>query len=184
MNRSPRALLTTIALFGGLAATGCQTGGESLLFVQSADSALITPVGDDTYTLELRDVASNVTYFTDRPGRDTGTMPTDLFIERWSEGHDSFADDPPNAAVTVADEDTIWVIELMHPELEGSTLRYRVKFLDDSPHFQATAARGTAPPTAESVVLFIDNLTYSRRDPMNRPDNFGRRHERYHRHRR
>ena len=63
-----------------LVAAGCQTSkpAESLLFVQTAASARLTPLAgeDGPYTLDLIGVGDKVTYFSDRPNRETGTVPT------------------------------------------------------------------------------------------------------------
>jgi hypothetical protein len=62
------------------------------LFVVHADQATLS---DDV--ISLTDVAPQVIAFTDRPDRLFGTITMEDLAAAWTEGADSFADDPPNA---------------------------------------------------------------------------------------
>ena len=57
--------------------------------------------------LTLYDVPRQTMYFTDRPNRVVGNMPTEKFVARWGtdKGPNGFATVPPNAAVTVFQPD-------------------------------------------------------------------------------
>ena len=74
------------------------------MFVQIARS-----VTSDQTTLTLQDVAPSTLYFSDRPERVVGHMTTEQFVEQWSEGPNSFLEDPPNAVLSYvgAGEDTL-----------------------------------------------------------------------------
>ena len=62
------------------------------MFVQIARN-----VTSDQTTLTLQDVAPSTLYFSDRPERVVGHMTTEQFVEQWTEGPNSFFEDPPNA---------------------------------------------------------------------------------------
>jgi len=66
----------------------------SLLFLQTAHSGTFTEI-DGKKILTLNDVSSSTVWFADRPQRVTGHESTDEFIAKWSQGEDSFTDDPP-----------------------------------------------------------------------------------------
>ena len=68
-------------------------------------------------------------------------------MAQWAVGEDSFASNPPNAALSIltgtAPQEII--LELMSPRLEGSDLVYDVKVL-----------QGNEKATGKTVSLFID----------------------------
>ena len=119
-----------IALFGRLSSAGAwaaleatpaatpSAGGSppAFLFVQLADSGSWAPKpGEDgVYLLTLRGTGDQTLYFSDRPERIVGTMPTDQFLDTL--GFTPI--NPPNAAVVVTTPDgerDVLVIELMNP---------------------------------------------------------------------
>lgn len=114
-----------------------------LLFVQSATSGTF-----DGKTLALKLVGPTI-FFTDRPYRVVGHLRTEVLIKEWRKGLDSFAADPPNAALSILDEQAIKsiVVELFDPILDGNSVSYRVKVLE-----------GNIPPTFKTASLFIDPL--------------------------
>jgi hypothetical protein len=74
-------------------------------------------------------------------------MKTAKFVPFWSKGKNSFLSDPPNADVSILDDDKLKqvVVTLMDPKVEGDTLTYKVKVLE-----------GDMPDKGEDVSLFID----------------------------
>jgi len=116
------------------------------MFVQLARG-----VTSDQSTLRLEDVSPSTLYFSDRPERVVGHMTTDQFVEQWSEGPNSFLEDPPNAVLSYASpgEDILSdaVVVLRDPVVAGSSLSYSIEVLD-----------GTVPSTSGAVTLFIDPL--------------------------
>ena len=99
--------------------------------------------------LIMTDIAPNAIVFADRPVRAAGHVLAKDFLKQWDEGNDSFANDPPNATISVfkgdgsAVEDA--VVVLVKPMLEGKTLSFDVKVLEGN----LTGADGPA-------ALFID----------------------------
>jgi hypothetical protein len=108
--------------------------GAKFLFIQSAQSGLVSELNATTSTLELNDVSDKTVVFSDRPDRIVRSVNTTNFIGNWSSGPDSFAVDPPNAVLIVGDEiegeqrQDYAVIELFNPQYdsEANTLRYDI----------------------------------------------------------
>ena len=69
--------------------------GESLC-VHSANAEFLR---DGTLTLSGINPAT--LYFSDRPERIVGHVPTDVFVDQWDKGKDNFAADPPNATLSI-----------------------------------------------------------------------------------
>ena len=74
-------------------------------------------------------------------------MKTTAFIPFWSTGKDSFLKDPPNADVSIVEDDKLRqvVVVLQAPELKSDTLTYTVKVL-----------QGEMPAKGADVSVFID----------------------------
>jgi hypothetical protein len=123
-----------------------QTTQASLLFVQTAQK-----IDYKDGVMTLHDVPSQTIFFTDRPNRVVGNLPTNAFVAKWTtdKGPNGFASNPPNAAVTVFQPDGIRtaVVELSNPRLDGSKLSYNVKVL-----------QGIASTQPASGVLVIDDF--------------------------
>jgi len=99
------------------------------LFVQHGTGGTLSGT-----TLTLTDVGSQTGWFTDRPYRKAGQIPTAKFLTLWDEGENSFADDPPNAdfTCTVDGEVVNFVVELASPALVGDDLSYSVTAVPDT----------------------------------------------------
>ena len=114
------------------------------LFVQTAAS-----MTSDRPTITLHGFSPSTFYFADRPKREVGHMSTRHFVDNWTEGDNSFADNPPNAVLSYAEpgdrlpEDAVVVIQ--DPHLDGDALSYSIKLLD-----------GTVPAATGPLALFID----------------------------
>ncbi|HLN05251.1 MAG TPA: hypothetical protein VK217_03150 [Acidimicrobiales bacterium] len=117
---------------------------EQSMFVQTAHG-----VTSDGKSLTLKGVTPSTLYFSDRPKRIVGHMSTADFVELWSEGDNSFEEDPPNAVLAFLEpgdevpEDAVVVIQ--EPRLEDGQLTYSIESLE-----------GTLPTQAGPVTLFID----------------------------
>ncbi len=101
-----------------------------LLFVQNAHGMSLADG-----KLKLEGVGASTVFFSDRPQRIAGHVPTKVFIGHWGDGgDDSFAADPPNATVSLLEGDSPQeiVVELMNPRWDGHDLTYDVKVLDGS----------------------------------------------------
>lgn len=82
--------------------------------------------------LTLHSLAPTTLFFSDRPDRITGHVPSQEFVGSWGKGKDSFASDPSNAALSIFHPDGVSdvVVVLAHPKLEGGDLTYTVEILD------------------------------------------------------
>jgi hypothetical protein len=122
-----------------------QANAPSFLFVQTARK-----IDYKDGVMTLYDVPPQTMFFTDRPQRVVGQIPTDRFVTRWTEDKspNGFATNPPNAAVTVFQSDgpKTAIVALSNPRYDGKNLAYSVRVLQGI---------GSAQP-AEGV-LFIDN---------------------------
>ena len=137
---------------------------RAFLFVQTFESGTFAPkAGEDgVYTLTLNGEAGHTVYFSDRPSRLVGTVPTQAFLD----GLGFPADNPPNAALvaqTEAGEDVL-VVELLNPVYDeaAGTLTYDARVLADfAPTGLTTlAARQADAELAErfdAASLFIDS---------------------------
>ena len=135
--------LTTQAHADGGADGGTDAKHVDYLFVQNAKSATLKDG-----VLTLASVNPQTIYFSDRPERIVGHASTEDFVTNWGHGgSDSFAADPPNAALSILHggkaEDVIVV--LRKPRLEQGALIYDVDVLD-----------GDADAAGEGASLFID----------------------------
>ncbi|MDX6582364.1 MAG: hypothetical protein QOI10_1548 [Solirubrobacterales bacterium] len=115
----------------GTAPQATETSGGSLLFVQGARSARVTDGG-----IVLTDATAGTLAFSDRPVRRAGTIPTARFAARFRR---AFADDPPNAAISVAEDTNAYVVELSAPRFDQGrrTLSYAITRVPGSPRLPA-----------------------------------------------
>ena len=97
------------------------------MFVQNADS-----INMSSGILTLQKISPSTIFFSDRPERIAGHMTTTDFVDEWSEGENSFADNPPNAVLSVFSEDFISdvVLKLSNPRLVGLNLVYDIILLN------------------------------------------------------
>jgi hypothetical protein len=117
-----------------------------LMFVQTAED-----LKADATTLRLINVGQQTLYFSDRPKRIAGHLTMPAYMEEWQAGAgpDNFASDPPNATLSVYESgqaaNTLTVVEISHPVIEGHDLLYRYKLIE-----------GTMPKAGGATALFID----------------------------
>jgi hypothetical protein len=117
-----------------------------LMFVQSADDVRVDPA---TSTLRLVRVNQQTLYFSDRPQRITGSLRMADYLKTWHEGRDNFGADPPNATLSVYEQElvepTLVVVTIMKPVVAGADLVYSYKVLE-----------GKMPTDGGAATLFID----------------------------
>ena len=134
--KSPTYLLAAIMLLAASCGDSNNKGPE-YLFVQTSEFASFNA---NDARLELTGINPRTGWFTDRPYREAGQIPTEEFLTLWDEGEKSFADDPPNAdfTCTFGGEVVNYVVELQTPfsvgvcgpnEVRTCTLSYGVKFV-------------------------------------------------------
>ncbi|HEU5163309.1 MAG TPA: hypothetical protein VFV54_09215 [Thermoanaerobaculia bacterium] len=166
MIRSHRALIIGLALLvlalSSALAVESQPATPSFLFVQNAGSGELIPVAGRPadFELVLRGVSPATIYFSDRPERIVGQLPTADFLARIG-----FPDDnPPNAALDLVEGEAadVLVVELRNPRYDASAgeLRYSVQLLETAKgglaEFNGRVSR-TAPQRFERASLFIDD---------------------------
>lgn len=146
-----RAAMVFAAAIGWIATASAQESAESgppieLEFVQQAQGMKF-----DGKTLTLEGVAPATVFFSDRPQRVVGHLTRTQFLDLWNQSKDSFAADPPNAAVMVVSDHEAppAVVELVGVAESGDSLSYAVRVLE-----------GTLPPSGGAVTLFIDPWVY------------------------
>ena len=119
------------------------------MFVQVART-----VTSDQTTLTMHDVSPSTLYFSDRPERVVGHLTTEQFVEQWTEGPNSFFEDPPNAVLsyvgTGEDTPSDAVVVLRDPVVSGSSLSYSIEVLEmasptESPNCASSSGRTSAP---------------------------------------
>jgi len=117
-----------------------------MLFVQDAKAMTF-----DGSLLTLKEANPNIIFFCDRPVRTAGHMTRDAFMELVTEGENSFADNPPNAAVSIVSakgEVTEAVVTLSKmPQVSGKDMVFPIKVID-----------GKLPTAGETVIMFIDPI--------------------------
>jgi hypothetical protein len=98
------------------------------LLVMNADSAKL-----EGGKLVLSNIAKNTIAFAERPVRAAGHLITQDVISQWGEGPDNFAENPPNATISIlgnGSQPVDAVVTLREPKLEGSTLTFDVSLLE------------------------------------------------------
>jgi hypothetical protein len=141
-----------------------QAADVMLLYVQSAGATTLAPGDGGIHTLTMTDVTGQTLYFSDRPARIAGTMPTDDLVATWAK---AFADSPPNAVLIghLAEGEEAVVVELLDPVYDGaaSTLTYQVQILQgdriaDRTFAQEPLTELDAPREYTEAHLFIDDI--------------------------
>ena len=117
-----------------------------MLFVQDAKSITF-----DGSRLTLKDANPNIIFFCDRPVRTAGHMTREAFMKLVSEGENSFATNPPNAAVSIfgGKGDVKQAVVTLHerPVVKGNDMLFPLKVLE-----------GDLPKEGGTVVMFIDPI--------------------------
>ena len=147
-------LLATVLLMSGCAATSKTSSTSSeeplFMFVQVADDIKVDEVAK---TFRLVDVGQQTVFFSDRPDRIAGHLKMDKYLDEWTEkaGKDNFSANPPNATLSVYEpgqaDNTLAVVEITNPRIEGSDLIYSYRIID-----------GSLPDGGGATTLFIDRI--------------------------
>lgn len=105
---------------------------SSDLMVLSAADGVITKSGNQ-YTLTLSHVNPKVMWFTDRPERKAGFIPTKEFVAKWSKGFKSSESNAAlvhiNASADVNGQTQPMAMEIMQPKYKENDLVIPVKVL-------------------------------------------------------
>ncbi len=102
------------------------------IFIQEGAGGSYVNDGSGNYTLTMTEVVPYTVGFADRPSRDVGFAPTDMFLK----GFDFGASNPPNAAIILPEEnDTsdMVVVLLTKPQYNNTTktLTYKARQLKE-----------------------------------------------------
>jgi hypothetical protein len=128
--------------------TTAAADAPQLMFVQNADDFKLDLAKS---TFRLVKVNQQTMYFSDRPQRIVGHIKMADYLKEWTTkaGKDNFGADPPNATLSVYEpgkpENTIVVVTVTHPVVDGADLVYTYKVLN-----------GTMPANGGPTALFID----------------------------
>ncbi len=140
---------TAIIGLAGLRAAVAQTESEEECDALFVLSAMGLSSGDGTMT--LHGPHPTVLYFCDRPVREAGHLTLEALSEQVQKGENNFTVDPPNAAVSVFNDDgsvdEIVVTLLTAPVIGSDTVTFEIATLD-----------GTLPDEAGAVSVFIDPI--------------------------
>lgn len=160
-----------LAHSSALAQDATPVAGEDagFLFVQSFGSGSIAPAAESgEYTVTLEQGLGETVYFTDRPGRKVGAVPTTEFITVF----DTTEADPPNAALVSGD--MVLVLELTSATLDEATgtLTYAASPIGDQDIDLQFGNDISEIPTEEVTLdtshLFVDSIDHCC-DPIHRP---------------
>ncbi|MEA5532566.1 hypothetical protein [Crocosphaera sp. XPORK-15E] len=142
----------TVAGWGFASVSSAQDASSSqkiqLMFVQTAEDFKADTAKK---TLRLVNVTPQTLYFSDRPQRIAGNLTMPAYMDEWKAGAgpDNFANDPPNATLSVYEggnkENTLAVVEISNPVIEGKDLIYKYKLIE-----------GEMPKNGGATALFID----------------------------
>ncbi len=105
----------------------------------------------DGNLLTLKEANPNIICFCDRPVRTAGYLTRDAFMKLVTEGENSFADNPPNAAVSIVsakgDVNEVVVTLSKRPLVSGNDMVFPIKVVE-----------GELPNADETVIMFIDPI--------------------------
>ena len=137
-----------LSLLAGAATAIAASDSPQLMFVQSADDFKVDAAKS---TFRLVKVNQQTMYFSDPPKRIVGHIKMADYLKEWTTkaGKDNFGADSPNATLSVFEpekpENTIVVVTLTHPVVDGADLVYTYKVLN-----------GMMPANGGPTALFID----------------------------
>jgi len=122
--------------------TTTQSETPQYLLVQNSDNVELTST-----TLTLNGIDEETIFFSDRPQRIVGHVYTEDVVANWGKGKNNFAEDPPNATLSIFGEEEIadLIVELRNPKLEVNKLTYDIVLLE-----------GEIPDYGGETTLFID----------------------------
>jgi hypothetical protein len=138
-----------------------------LLFSTMGSKGRFKPLGNSKFKVSLKGVDSRLTWFTDRPDREAGSVSFDDLISQWD---NAFAGNDPNSALIFKDEsgnrDTV-VFEQSKPRYneKKEKLTFKIKVHDQQKldsitgalYDEAQDADGSFTQTFSDFSLFVDN---------------------------
>ena len=143
---------------------------EMVLYALTAASGSLKaiPGNEGSFVMSLQRPSSQVTWFTDRPMRDSGFIPTVEFTKGWKSTN--FVTDPPNVALVMRSPsgrtDTL-VAVMSRPAVSASgafTAHLRLLSAQEAQALKGSLARhaarslATVPARFTAAALFIDDM--------------------------
>lgn len=114
------------------------------LFVQDAKGVELRKE-----SIILKEPNDHLIFFCDRPVREAGFLTWDAFMDSVTSGENSFAENPPNAALTIVDKEgkihELILFLMDKPIKEGNKITFPVEYIIGGPY-----------PIDGKVVIFID----------------------------
>jgi hypothetical protein len=153
-----KSFLASAVLIGALAVPGCAPPDADSAADDAADEACemlfvqqSAGMAFDGSNLTLKGAGPNIIFFCDRPVRTAGHMTREVWLALVSEGENTFASNPPNAAVSVFGADgevAEAIVELAEqPVVSGEDMIFGVRLLE-----------GTLPEVGGPVAMFVDPI--------------------------
>lgn len=135
----------------------CFAQETNYLCYQSSSKAEIVKSRESHYTLTLQGDIDYVSYFSDRPARQTGVMKLEDFLKFWSDTdiQNNFAENPPNVAIVMVAENGQThsaVATLTNPTRQPGHLAYQLRLLDSQPIPQGKL---------QHIALFFDDIHWN-----------------------
>jgi len=149
MKKSALIFVMVIVVFGFMPAAGATESEEDVceaLFVQDAAGVELK-----NNQVILKKANDHMIFFCDRPKREAGFLTWDAFVEVVSKGENSFADNPPNASLSVVDKEghlhelVLFLVD--KPMKDGTTITFPVEYIIGGPY-----------PIDGKAIMFIDPI--------------------------
>lgn len=132
------------------------TKGGYLFFQSSSDAHIIKTI-ENHYTLTINDPSNFVTYFSDRPMRQSGLMKLSEFLALWSNKaiKNNFAVNPPNIAIDMVTDQGVrqhTIAIATHPVYKDGRLSYQLQVLK---------SKELEEGKLQHVALFFDGIHWN-----------------------
>lgn len=139
------AMLAALTLGSALAARA-EPKECNALFVHHADDIRL-----EADKLTLKGFSPTLVFFCDRPERFAGHLTVEDFVSSFTKGKDSFAEDPPNAVVSIYSQGSFQDVVVTlneQPTVEGDELVYS----------DIRIVEGDLPEASAAGTVFIDPI--------------------------
>ncbi|MGI9187826.1 MAG: hypothetical protein ACR2J9_10005 [Gaiellales bacterium] len=148
-------IVAVLVLLAAVPAASAKVKTPGILYALDASSGEVVH-GGDGYRLSMP-AATRVTWFSDRPARQSGTMTLRGLVSIWRTS--GFAADPPNAAVILASEgaELTHVVELRRPRVAGGSVTFALREVPTGMVMGHRHADGLVPGTYRHAAVFIDD---------------------------
>lgn len=138
---------------GGFFTSQTLPAAPQKLMLVTAASLTASEMDADVQRIQISDVNTTATWFTDRPNRMAGQAGTDELL---TEFFTDYPTDPPNVTISMLVDGTAVtrVVTLSRPQWDGKTLSF-----DSTP--LTNDSLGTLPTKASNISITVDNYCTS-----------------------